>query len=67
MFKGLANLGDTGGYELWGKCTTSAECKTDISVVLDPHMIIEFEKLLTCGSLVYVLVPLCFLFLSGLV
>ena len=35
--------------ELWLKCTTSAECKTDISAVLavmsglDPHMIIELE------------------------
>ena len=35
--------------ELWWKCTTSAECKTDISAVLrvmsglDPHMIIELE------------------------
>jgi len=49
VFKGLANPGDTGGYELWGKCITSAECKTDISAVLmvmsglDPHMIIELE------------------------
>ena len=67
MFKGLANLDDIEEHELWEKCTTSVESKTDISVVLDPHMIIEFEKLLTCGSLVYVLVPLCFLFLSGLV
>ena len=44
MFKGVANLGDIGK-----KCTTSAECTTDISAVLtvksglDPHMIIEFE------------------------
>ena len=49
MFKGLANPGDTGEHELWVKCTTSAECKTDISAVLtvksglDPHMIIELE------------------------
>ena len=49
MFKGLANLGDTGEHELWVKCTTSAECQTDISAVLtvtsglDPHMIIELE------------------------
>jgi len=49
VFKGLANLGDTGGHELWGKYTTSAECKTDILAVLtvmsglDPHMIIELE------------------------
>ena len=50
MFKGSANLGDSGGHELWVKCTTSAECKTDISAVLavmgglDPHMIIELEE-----------------------
>ena len=49
MFKGLANPGDTGEHELWVKCTTSAECKTDISAVLmvmsglDPHMIIKLE------------------------
>ena len=49
MFKGLANPGDTGEHELWVKCTTSEECKTDISVMLtvksglDPHMIIELE------------------------
>ena len=49
MFKGLANPGDTGEHELWVKCTTSAECKTNISAVLtvmsglDPHMIIELE------------------------
>ena len=35
--------------DLWVKCTTSAECKTNISVVLtvmsglDPHMIIKLE------------------------
>ena len=50
VFKGLANPGDSGGHELWVKCTTSAECKTDISAVLtvmsglDPHMIIELEE-----------------------
>ena len=50
VFKGLANPGDIGGHKLWGKCTTSAECKTDISAVLavmsglDPHMIIELEE-----------------------
>ena len=49
MFKGLANPGDTGEYELCVKCTTSTECKTDISVMLtvksglDPHMIIKLE------------------------
>ena len=49
MFKGLANPGDTGEHKLWGKCTISIECKTDILVVLtvisglDPHMIIELE------------------------
>ena len=49
MFKGLANPGDTGEHELWVKCTTSTECKTDISVMLtvksglDPHMIIKLE------------------------
>ena len=49
MLKGLANPGDTGEHELWVKCTTSAECKTNISVVLtvmsglDPHMIIKLE------------------------
>ena len=49
MFKGLANPGDIGEHELWVKCTTSAECKTDISAVLtvmsrlDPHMIIKLE------------------------
>ena len=49
MFKGLANPGDTGEHKLWGKCTISAECKTDILAVLtvisglDPHMIIELE------------------------
>ena len=37
--------GQHGKHELWVKCTTSAECKTDISAVLmvksglDPHMI----------------------------
>ena len=36
--------------ELWWKCTTSAECKTDISVVLtvtsglDPHMINKLKN-----------------------
>jgi hypothetical protein len=50
VFKGLANPGDIGKHELWGKCTTSAECKTDISAVLavmsglNPHMIIELEE-----------------------
>ena len=49
MFKGFVNSGDIGEHELWVKCTTSGECKTDISVVLmvmsglDPHMIIELE------------------------
>ena len=49
MFKGLANPGDTWEYELWVKCTTSAECKTDVSAVLtvksglDPYIIIELE------------------------
>ena len=49
MFKGFANPGDSGGHELWVKCTTSAECKTDVSAVLtvmtglDPHMIIKLE------------------------
>ena len=49
MFKGFANSGDLEKHELWVKCTTSAECKTDISAVLtvtsglDPHMIIELE------------------------
>ena len=49
MFKGLANPSDVGEHKLWGKCTTSAQCKTDISAVLtvmsclDPHMIIELE------------------------
>ena len=49
VFKGLANPGDTGKHELWEKCTTTAECKTDISAVfavmsgLDPHIIIELE------------------------
>ena len=49
MFNGFANPGDIGVHELWGKCTTSAEYKTDISVVLtvmsglDPHMIIKLE------------------------
>ena len=41
----LCKPGRHGKHELWVKCTTSAECKTDISVVLtvtsglDPHMI----------------------------
>ena len=45
MFKGLASSGVTEKHKLWVKCTTSAECKTDISAVLmvksglDPHMI----------------------------
>ena len=49
MFKGLANPGDLGEHELWVKCTTYAECETDILAVLtvtsglDPHMIIELE------------------------
>ena len=49
MFKGFANPGDIGEHELWVKCTTSAECKTNISAVLtvmsglDPHMIIKLE------------------------
>ena len=49
MFKGFANPGDSGGHELWVKCTTSVECKTDILAVLtvisglDPHMIIEHQ------------------------
>ena len=49
MFKGLANPGDTWEYELWVKCTTAAECKTDISAVLtvmsglEPHMIIKLK------------------------
>jgi len=49
VFKGLASSGVTEEHKLWVKCTTSAECKTDISVVLtvssglDPHMIIELE------------------------
>jgi len=50
VFKGFANPDDSGGHELWVKCTTSAECKTDISAVLavmsglDPYMIIELEE-----------------------
>ena len=50
VYKGLTNLGDIEEHELWGKCTTSAESKTNISVMLtvkrglDPHMVIEFEK-----------------------
>ena len=44
VYKGLTNLGDIEEHELWEKCTTTAESKIDISVVLDPHMIIEFEK-----------------------
>jgi hypothetical protein len=48
--KGFANPNDIGEHELWGKCTRSARCKTDISFVLtvmsgvDPHMIIELEE-----------------------
>ena len=48
--KDLAIPGDIREHELWGKCTNSAECKTDISAVLavmsglDPHMIIELEE-----------------------
>ena len=49
VFKGFANPGDTEEHELWIKCLTSADCKTDISAVLmvmsglDPHMIIKLE------------------------
>ena len=45
VFKVFANPGDTEEHELWIECPTSADCKTDISVVLtvksglDPHMI----------------------------
>jgi len=50
VFKDLANPSDIGEHELWEKCTTSAECKTDITFVLmvmsglDPHTIIELEE-----------------------
>jgi hypothetical protein len=50
VFKGLANPGDLGEHDLWWKCTTSIERKTDISAVLtvksglDPHMIIELKE-----------------------
>jgi hypothetical protein len=49
MFKGLINPGNMGKHELWVKCTTSVECRTDRSVVLtvksglDPHMINKLE------------------------
>ena len=50
VFKGFANPGGTGEHELWVKCTTFAEYKIDISVVLtvksslNPHMVIELER-----------------------
>ena len=65
---GLANRGDTGEHELWVKCTTSAECKIDISVELtvkgglNPHMIIELEDDLNWCCLFMVIV-ICFSYL----
>ena len=64
MFKGFANPGNTGEHELWVKCTTSAECKTDISAVLtvmsdlDPHMIIKPEDDLNRWFLMMILLLL---------
>ena len=59
--------------ELWVKCTTSAECKTDISAVLtvmsglDPHMIIELEvDLNRCSYLWLLLFIFIYDYLVGL-
>ena len=71
MFKGFANPGDIGEHELWVKCTTSAECKTNISVVLtvmsglDPHMIIKLEDDLNRCCL-FMLYQISYLWVNGI-
>ena len=69
MFKGLASSGVTEEHKLWVKCTTSAECKTDISVVLtvtsglDSHMIIELEDDFKSMFLLMVITVVYFIYL----
>ena len=57
---------------MWVKCTTSAECKTDISAVLtvksglDPHMVIELEDDLNRCCLFMLFSSLLQLYMCGI-